>query len=954
MADLTAQMVFTADASGVEAGVGQAKRSLADLGVTAAKEGKKAAEGVAAIGEGSQQAAAKVDTNTRNLINSIQRATAAAEAGKKSGSEFYAALANQRGVSTEVLKPYLAQLDQALAKQKAAQEALNATAPALGRVGVSAAQTAAALRGVPAQFTDIVTSLQGGQAPLTVFLQQGGQLKDMFGGIGPAAKALGGYVLGLINPFTVAAAAAGALALAYYQGSQEAIAYNRALILTGNYAGQTAGQLQEMAKEVAGTTSTQGKAAEALAALASTGRVTGDALKQAAEAVVGVNRVLGTSVKDAVDQYIKLGDEPTKASAKLNESMHYLTQSTYERIKTLEDQGRKEEAAALAQSSYASAMKQRTGQVTENLGSIERAWKAVTLAASQGWDAILGVGRSATMQVQLAEVQRKITEAQKASSGNSVTASFYEPLLKRLNTQQAVMQAAIGFENGFAKMASERAKAEQAGADATDDVNKWQDKAKGVDAVTRELKKYRDGLEAIRKVNPSSELLTPDAIKAGEAAIRKEFAGSKGPKEKAFQDDAATKMLETLRQTEAALKDQLDGELKITDTQKKQVEFQQLIADLKGKKILTAEQQSLLANKDAIEEQLKKNVALSNQLEFEKKIAEITKKSAEDAKQFRQQMDAINVSITGGQDSRNEQSDRSLAAFGLGDRARQEVEAQRSIRAEFQRYLTSANKEAGKTGQLGSPAYQEEVVRIKKALDDALAAQSNYFDALKSKETDWQNGATTALANYTDAIRNVAATTERAFTDGFKGAEDALAQFVTTGKLSVSSLANSVIADLARIAVQQTITGPLAKGLLGALNGPGGGSALSGDAGYLNQIGLSGSSGLAITGGGMDWSKLFSSVGGWFSGLKFAEGGVPPVGKASLVGENGPEMFVPSVPGTIIPNHALNGSAGGGTTVYNLTVGDVATKSMVVEAMQTVQRQTAARYGRSRSYGGDA
>ena len=341
MADLTAQMVFTADASGVEAGVGQAKRSLADLGVTAAKEGKKAAEGVAAIGEGSQQAAAKVDTNTRNLISSIQRATAAAEAGKKSGTEFYAALANQRGVSTEVLKPYLAQLDQALAKQKAAQEALSATAPALGRVGVSAAQTAAALRGVPAQFTDIVTSLQGGQAPLTVFLQQGGQLKDMFGGIGPAAKALGGYVLGLINPFTVAAAAAGALALAYYQGSQEAIAYNRALILTGNYAGQTAGQLQEMAKEVAGTTSTQGKAAEALAALASTGRVTGDALKQAAEAVVGANRVLGTSIKDAVDQYIKLGDEPTKASAKLNESMHYLTQSTYERIKALEDQDRK-------------------------------------------------------------------------------------------------------------------------------------------------------------------------------------------------------------------------------------------------------------------------------------------------------------------------------------------------------------------------------------------------------------------------------------------------------------------------------------------------------------------------------------------------------------------------------------------------------------------------------------
>nr|GFB80970.1 hypothetical protein [Tanacetum cinerariifolium] len=63
----------------------------------------------------------------------------------------------------------------------------------MGKTGISAKQTAAALRGVPAQFTDIATSLQGGQAPLTVFLQQGGQLKDMFGGASPAAKALGGY-----------------------------------------------------------------------------------------------------------------------------------------------------------------------------------------------------------------------------------------------------------------------------------------------------------------------------------------------------------------------------------------------------------------------------------------------------------------------------------------------------------------------------------------------------------------------------------------------------------------------------------------------------------------------------------------------------------------------------------------------------------------------------------------
>ncbi|WP_282373584.1 phage tail length tape measure family protein, partial [Pseudomonas sp. PS02290] len=142
------------------------------------------------------------------------------------------------------------------------------------RTGITAKQTAAALRGVPAQFTDIAVSLQGGQAPLTVFLQQGGQLKDMFGGAGPAAKALGGYVLGLINPFTVAAAAVTALGVAYYQGSKEQDAYRIALVTTGNAAGTSTLALAEMAKRISATVGTTGEAAAALALLAGNGKIT--------------------------------------------------------------------------------------------------------------------------------------------------------------------------------------------------------------------------------------------------------------------------------------------------------------------------------------------------------------------------------------------------------------------------------------------------------------------------------------------------------------------------------------------------------------------------------------------------------------------------------------------------------------------------------------------------------
>lgn len=954
MADLVAQMVLTADASGVEAGVGSAKRSLADLGVTAAKEGKKAAEGVAAIGEGSQQAAAKVDASTKNLINSIQRATAAAEAGKKSGSEFYLALANQRGVSTDVLKPYLAQLDQALAKQKAVQQVLEVTAPTLDRVGMSAKATAAALRGVPAQFTDIVTSLQGGQAPLTVFLQQGGQLKDMFGGAGPAARALGGYVLGLINPFTLAAAAAGLLFLAFYKGEQQTAAFNKALILTGNYAGTTASQLQDQAAQVAKIGGSYSTAAEGLAKLAGSGKIAAGAMVEVGSAVSGMNRLIGTSIDESVSMFTKLADEPTKASEKLNESMHHLTAATLERIRTLEEQGRKEEAGALAVSSAAKVTNQRLAEVQDQAGVLARAWRMMGEDAKKAWDLMMGIGRPKTASEALSNARTVLSELQaRGPIGGPVTGKAdFDVQMRNASTRVAI--AAVreleeklrGYSQGVVT------REETAAVNASGDIARWQQKAKGVDAVNRELKKYRDNLEDLRKRNPNDVLLRPENVAAGEQAIRKEFAGPKGAKEKPYQDDAAAKMLETLRQTEVSLQAQLEGESKLTEAQKKQVEFQQLIADLKGKKILTAEQQSLLANRDAISAQLEKNAALSNQIEFEKKIEELTKKSAENAKQFRQQMDAVSVSVASGQLSRDEQSGRSLDAFGRGDRARQEVDAQRSIRSEFQRYLDTATRDAGKLDMLGSDAYKLQVEKIRQALDDALAAQTAYFDALKSKQADWKNGATTALANYVDALDNVAATTERAFTDGFKSAEDALVQFVTTGKLSFTGLANSVIADLARIAIQQSITKPLAQGLLGILNGGGfGGNAVSGDADYLKQIGLSGNSGLSITGGS---GGLFEGVGKWLSGLKFfADGGMPPVGQASVVGERGPELFIPSVPGTIIPNHAL----GGGQTVVvhqNFTVGDVATMSTVRNAVADSEKRLISGLNRSRDYRGRA
>src|SRR5690606_24319641 len=106
----------------------------------------------------------------------------------------------------------------------------------LGKATKSARELAYVSRQLPMQFTDIATSLATGQRPLNVFLQQGGQLKDLFGGVGPAFRAMGGYLLGLINPLTVTAAVIGTLALAWKQGRDEALEFDRVIALTGNTA----------------------------------------------------------------------------------------------------------------------------------------------------------------------------------------------------------------------------------------------------------------------------------------------------------------------------------------------------------------------------------------------------------------------------------------------------------------------------------------------------------------------------------------------------------------------------------------------------------------------------------------------------------------------------------------------------------------------------------------------
>jgi len=333
-----------------------------------------AQEQVAAAAKATAQAqreAEQVQAGKDSFIRSLEQQ---AQAIGKTRLELLELQAAQMGVTNRA-QPFIDQL--------------RASEQSLRNGGMSAAQMNAALRGVPAQITDIVVSLQGGQAPLTVFLQQGGQLRDMFGGVGAAARALGGAVLGLINPYTVTAAAAAALLYAYKVGHEESVQYARALASTGNVIGTTTGQLGDMAHQIGQVTGSQHAAAGALAELIGAAVIAQSNLAEFGTTAVEAQRVLGKDVAETAAEFAKLGKAPLNGLREINEKYHMITAATYAQVKAAVEQGRTIEAANIAQKAYADGINNQRQKVLDSLSDWERGWIRIGRAASGAVDSVI-------------------------------------------------------------------------------------------------------------------------------------------------------------------------------------------------------------------------------------------------------------------------------------------------------------------------------------------------------------------------------------------------------------------------------------------------------------------------------------------------------------------------------------------------------------------------------------
>ncbi|MEA1762267.1 phage tail tape measure protein [Pseudomonas syringae pv. tomato] len=381
-------------------------------------------------------------------------------------------------------------------------------------------------------------------------------------------------------------------------------------------------------------------------------------------------------------------------------------------------------------------------------------------------------------------------------------------------------------------------------------------------------------------------------------------------KEKAYQEDAGTKMLDDARQRYAVLVAQSkellnqDGTTKsIGAEQKKLVELETEIAQLKEKKTLTSSQKQVLAMAELNIAQQKQNASLEKEVELRKLAAEETQKMISFQANLNSQLSKDQVGLS-----------NSLAGQGMGDQARARLQEEFGIQEQYQSQLDNLLQQRNE-GKISQDLYGKETNALNAALQSRLAMQQKYYSDVNKAQSDWTLGASSALENYLEQSRDVAGQTKQLFTNAFSGMEDAVVNFVKTGKLSFKDFANGVIEDLIRIQVRQAAAGFLSTAF----------SFLSGGSAALGQGTMTGSSQTISQSG-------FSSGGYTGDGGKFEPKGVVHGGefvvKKEVVSQPGAREFLERM------NASTKGYADGGY------VGKAATTASSSSAQQTASPGT--------------
>jgi len=653
------------------------------------------------------------------------------------------------------------------------------------------------------QVTDFFTQIASGQSVLIASIQQGGQLKDVMGGLGPMFKMLTSFITPMNVAIGASVVAVGALGYAFYKGTKEASTFRDQMILTNQYANLTLTGFQNLAKVASKDLSVGlGDAKEAFMALVSSGQFTEKSLGAVGNLILQVSKLSGDSVTVVAGKLIPAMDGTASSAKRLNDQFHFLTLEQYKHIEALEKQNKFQDAAKLTADAFTQSLQGQERQ----LGLLEKSWNAVALAAKRSWEAILNVGAEKGAEDKLAGLRKALENAQADITGGFANPKVAEERARRIQEQITKLEA---------EMESKRQKALVA-----------QKETEKISAYTRagglgKENSIRDSL-AKQKLENDIVLAKQSATVIGKIELDAYQQLQEAKMEMAQKNRDENNVFATLRlkeYTEKAKAIQIDAAQKI-----KEVQDKNFIAKLQ------------------------------NEEEYSKMLLEDQAK-ADDA--YQNILKSMNDIIRAEQTSLRVEGDKLQLKYDTIGMSEKEI-ALRQVALEYseKEYQLRIRSDIRSEDMDAYSIRNKELLAEQQAL---IEFQDHYKTLDQMAKSVYSN-----MSSYVD-------------------------EFVRTGKFQFKDFARSVIQDLIAIQMKAQIT---------ALTG-----GSSGVGGFLKSIFGNGSSNV--------------DMGAGTSGNQFAraEGGLVASNTSYLVGERGPEIFVPSGAGTIIPNNMMGG--GGQTVNYN-------------------------------------
>ena len=517
-------------------GVKEADKQLGDLAQTSERTAQSIVSAASEINKGFKPDTSGVKAQRdelQKLSAQVEPTVAALDRLEKKEKQVGSA---GGGLATGAKEAERALASLASAGEKASTQAAK-IAPQMSKAALSANELKFATRQLPMQFTDIATSLASGQRPLQVLLQQGGQLKDVFGGVGPAIRALGGYVLGLVNPLTIAAAAVVGLGLAWKAAIDEEQAFNLALIKTGHYAADSAEDLEALAERLDDTTdATQRFASNVVAQIAATGRISSDQLGIVSAAVTNMAKATQAAGGDA-DEAIKsltksftdLSRDPVDALLKLNDTQHFLTAATLEQVESLVEQGKEAEAAKVAIRAFADETNRGAKEIEQSINSASAVWSGFKNVIGESTEEVINFFRNADAGLQAFILRHEAAARSLVKIQSMVTPVLPFGQLQQSASQSLLNGARAGLEPtliGFKPGAKVNSDAERKRIREVEDAQRqWNSSIRQGENDAARLKRELDEAAAAGKRLGK----TGAEIEAAQDAIRASFA-RKGPK----------------------------------------------------------------------------------------------------------------------------------------------------------------------------------------------------------------------------------------------------------------------------------------------------------------------------------------------------------------------------------------------------------------------------------------